>query len=96
MALDDKEAKDTKEAKLEFPCDYGIKAMGATHPDFHMIVVAIVRRHVQDIKDDAVTIKQSSGGKFTSVSVEFYVTSREQLDAIHRDLMAHEAVKYIL
>jgi hypothetical protein len=89
-------AVDDKEAKLEFPCEYGIKAMGVTHPDFDAIVVGIVRRHVDDIKEGAVTIKESSGGKFTSVTVDFYVTSREQLDAIHRDLIAHEAIKYIL
>ncbi len=89
-------AVDEKEAKLEFPCEYGIKAMGVTHPDFDAIVVGIVRRHVDDIKEGAVTIKESSGGKFTSVTVDFYVTSREQLDAIHRDLIAHEAIKYIL
>ena len=89
-------AIDEKEAKLEFPCDYGIKAMGATHPEFDTIVVSIVRRHVNDIKEGSVTIKQSSGGKFTSVTVDFYVTSREQLEAIHRDLIEHEAVKYVL
>lgn len=90
MALED------KEAKLEFPCEYGIKAMGVTHPEFDSIVVSIVRRHVADIKEGAVTTKQSSGGKFTSVTVDFYVTSREQLEAIHRDLISHEAVKYVL
>ncbi|MFT7413863.1 MAG: putative lipoic acid-binding regulatory protein [Methylophagaceae bacterium] len=89
-------ALDKKEAKLEFPCDYGIKAMGHSHPDFDAIVVSIVRGHVDDIKEGAVTIKQSSGGKFTSVTVDFYATSREQLEAIHRDLISHEAIKYIL
>ncbi len=89
-------AVEDKEAKLEFPCEYGIKAMGYTHPEFDAIVVSIVRRHIEDIKEGAVTTKQSSGGKFTSVSVDFYVNSREQLEAVHRDLIDHEAVKYIL
>lgn len=89
-------ALEEKEAKLEFPCEYGIKAMGLTHAKFDSIVVSIVRRHIKDIKEGAVTTKQSSGGKFTSVSVDFYVTSREQLEAIHRDLIDHEAVKYVL
>jgi uncharacterized protein len=89
-------AVEDKEAKLEFPCEYGIKAMGVTDPEFDAIVVGIVRRHIDDIKEGAVTVKQSSGGKFTSVSVEFYVESREQLEAIHRDLIDHEAVKYVL
>ncbi|HDY85014.1 hypothetical protein LCGC14_0644390 [marine sediment metagenome] len=89
-------AVEDKEAKLEFPCDYGIKAMGVTDPEFDTIVVGIVRRHIDDIKEGAVTVKQSSGGKFISVTVDFYVENREQLEAIHRDLIAHEAVKYVL
>jgi putative lipoic acid-binding regulatory protein len=89
-------ALEEKEAKLEFPCDYGIKAMGITHPEFDSIVVSIVRSHIDDIKEGAVTTKLSSGGKFTSVTVDFYVTSREQLEAIHRDLISHEAIKYVL
>jgi len=89
-------AVEEKEAKMEFPCDYGIKAMGATHPEFDAIVVSIVRRHVDDIKEGAITSKQSANGKFTSISVDFYVTSREQLEAIHRDLISHDAIKYVL
>jgi len=81
---------------MEFPCDYGIKAMGVTSPEFDAIVVSIVRRHVEDLKEGAITSKQSAGGKFTSVSIDFYVTSREQLDAVHRDLINHELVKYVL
>lgn len=89
-------AVEEEKAKMEFPCNYGIKAMGATSPDFDSIVVSIVRNHVKDIKEGAVTSKQSAGGKFTSVTVDFYVVSREQLDAIHRDLIGHDAIKYVL
>ncbi len=85
-----------EKAKMEFPCDFGIKAMGVTCPEFDSIVVSIVRRHIEDIKEGAITSKQSAGGKFTSVSIDFYVTSREQLEAIHRDLISHELVKYVL
>jgi len=89
-------AVEENDAKLEFPCDFGIKAMGVTHSEFDSIVVSIVRRHVEDIKEGAVTSKQSANGKFTSVTVDFYVTSREQLEAIHRDLISHDAIKYVL
>jgi putative lipoic acid-binding regulatory protein len=84
------------ETLIEFPCDFDIKAMGPTSDDFDAIVVDIVRRHVDDIKEGAVNSKQSSGGKFTSVTVTIYVTSKPQLDAIYQDLSAHEQVKYVL
>jgi len=89
-------AVEEKENEMEFPCDYGIKAMGITSPDFDAIVVSIVRRHIEDLKEGSISSKQSSGGKFTSVSIDFYVTSREQLEAVHRDLISHDAIKYVL
>lgn len=84
------------ETLIEFPCDFDIKAMGPATDDFDAIVVDIVRRHVDDIKEGAVTSKQSSGGKFTSVTVNIYATSKKQLDAIYRELSSHEQVKYVL
>ncbi|MFW5450385.1 MAG: YbeD family protein [Methylophagaceae bacterium] len=84
------------ETLLEFPCDFGIKAMGESSDGFDAIVVAIVRQHVEDIAEGAVTTKQSSGGKFTSVTVNIQATSKAQLDAIYRQLSGHEAVKYVL
>jgi putative lipoic acid-binding regulatory protein len=89
-------AVEEKEAKMAFPCDYGIKAMGVTCPEFDAIVVSIVRRHIEELKEGAISRKQSAGGKFTSISVDFYVESREQLEAIHSDLISHELIKYVL
>ena len=84
------------EALMEFPCDFSIKAMGPTSADFDTIVVTIIRQFVVDIKEGAISSKQSSGGKFTSVTVDFYVESKQQLDSIYQALIAHEQVKYIL
>lgn len=84
------------ETLIEFPCDFNIKAMGPSSDNFDAIVVDIVRRHVDDINEGAVSSKQSSGGKFTSVTVNIYATSKAQLDAIYQDLSSHEQVKYVL
>ena len=89
-------AVEENKTKMEFPCEYGVKAMGISCPEFDAIVVSIVRRHIEDLKEGAISSKQSGGGKFTSVSIDFYVNSREQLEAIHRDLINHELVKYVL
>ncbi|OUR73323.1 transcriptional regulator [Methylophaga sp. 41_12_T18] len=85
-----------EETLIEFPCDFDVKAMGPSSEDFDAIVVDIIRHHVDDIKEGAVTTKQSSGGKFTSVTVTIYATSKAQIDAIYRELSAHEQVKYVL
>jgi hypothetical protein len=88
--------KDTQETLLEFPCDFAIKAMGETSDDLDAIVIEIVRRHVDDIAEGAVSSKQSSGGKFTSITVMIRATSKQQLDAIYQDLSSHQRIKYVL
>jgi len=88
--------QEQQETLLEFPCDFAIKAMGETSEELDSIVVEIVRRHVDDIAEGAVSQKQSSGGKFTSITVTIRVTSKPQLDAIYQDLSDHDAIKYVL
>ena len=87
---------DERETLIEFPCDFDIKAMGETSFDFDATVVRIVGEHVEIIREGAVTKKQSSGGKFTSITVTVYVTSKLQVDTIYEALSSHELVKYIL
>ena len=73
---------------MEFPCQFPIKALGKTSPQLDMLVIEIVRRHVEDIHEDAVTIRPSKGGKYTSVTVTIEASSKQQLDAIYYDLTA--------
>ncbi len=77
---------------MQFPCSFAIKAMGLAGPDFVAIVEAIVRRHAPDIGTDAVTARPSKEGKYLSVTVTIEASSRGQLDAIYRELSAHEQV----
>lgn len=81
-----------QESLLEFPCQFAIKAMGKTGDDFDVVVVEIVRRHVSDIREGAVTSRPSRAGTYTSVTVMIEATSREQLDAIYQGLTDHPAV----
>jgi putative lipoic acid-binding regulatory protein len=89
-------AEHTEETLLEFPCDFAIKAMGESSDEFDAVVVEIVRRHVEEIHEGAVASKQSSGGKFTSVTVTIRAHSKAQLDAIYQELSDHQLIKYVL
>jgi putative lipoic acid-binding regulatory protein len=89
-------AADERETLIEFPCDFDIKAMGESSESFDALVVSIVRKHVDSINEAAVTTKQSSGGKYTSVTVTVYVSSQVQLDTIYQELSSHELIKYVL
>ncbi len=81
---------------LEFPCEYPLKAMGETSADFEAIVIEIVSRYVRHIPENAVSSRQSSGSKFTSVTVTIQATSKAQLDAIYQDLTDDKRIKYAL
>lgn len=84
------------ETLLEFPCEFAIKAMGKARDDFDAIVVEIVRRHVSDIREGAVTSRPSRAGTYVSVTVMIEATSREQLDAIYQGLVDHPDVMMAL
>lgn len=80
------------DALFDFPCSFPVKAMGRDSDDFEATVVSIVRRHVPDLGEGAVTLQPSRGGRFVSVTVTITATSRAQLDAIYADLSDHDQV----
>jgi putative lipoic acid-binding regulatory protein len=71
---------------LQFPCDFPLKVMGRTGPEFETAVVAILRRHFPALGEAAMTLRPSSGGKYTAISVVVRAESRAQMDALYRDL----------
>jgi uncharacterized protein len=81
---------------LQFPCSYPIKAAGRAEGDFAALVVAIVRRHAPNFDADAVSLRESSSGKWLAVTVTIQAESRAQLDAIYQDLTADERVIWAL
>lgn len=81
---------------FRFPCDFPIKAIGQRRPDLDAIVYGIVRFHAPDVGEAAVTIRESTGGKYASVTVNIRATSRAQLDAIYRNLAASEYILMVL
>jgi uncharacterized protein len=84
------------DSPFDFPCSFPIKAMGRAEDGFEALVVEIVRRHAPDLDPAAVTQRASSGGKWLAVTVTIEAQSRAQLDAIYRDLTAHESVVWAI
>lgn len=80
------------ETLLEFPCQFPIKVMGKSNLEFDLLVIEIVRRHAPDLPDHAVKTRPSKGANFLAVTVTVNATSKEQLDAIYRDLSSHPQV----
>lgn len=87
---------DVKKSLLEFPCEFPLKVIGKNTGDFQTRMVEIVRRHAPDLRDDAVTNRLSTDGKYISITATFTAESRDQLDALYYELSSHELVAMVL
>lgn len=81
---------------MNFPCIFPIKVMGANQDDFERLVIEIIQKHASISPDQTVTTRLSRNGRFLSVTVHVSAESQEQLDAIYRELSAHEKVLMML
>jgi putative lipoic acid-binding regulatory protein len=79
-------------SSLTFPCDFPIKVIGRKEPAFEDTVLGIVRRHVPTLPMDAVSTRDSGGGKFTALTVTVTAISQQQLDDLYRELTRTPAV----
>lgn len=70
--------------------------MGAADGDIAALVCEVAARHDPQFTPDALRSRASSGGRYVSVTVEIQATSREQLDAIYRELTAREEILMVL
>ncbi len=82
----------SEETLLEFPCDFPIKMMGRDTSEFHVAVRTLVEKHTGPLSDDRIQSAQSRKGNFVSITVTVHAQSQEQLDAIYRDVTAHDDV----
>ncbi len=82
--------------RIEFPCSYPIKIMGLASEDFVSGVVSICRQHADNIRDEDVTVRASSKGNYTAVTVVIQATGPEQLQSLFQDLKASGKVKMVL
>lgn len=84
------------EVKIEFPCDYPIKAIGSNNIDLKALVIETVKVHAPDLDENRVTLNESSKGTFVSVRFHIYATGEAQLKAIHESLMATGHIKMVI
>ena len=81
---------------FEFPCDFPIKVMGKSHPEFAETIVTVVKQFDSEVDPSRVEMRPSSGGNYTGLTVTVRATSRAHLDDIYRALTGHPMVKVVL
>ncbi len=82
--------------RLAFPTQFPIKIMGRREGGFAQGVMEIVLRHAPDFEPSTIEMRPSRQGKYLSLTVTVNAVSREQLDALYRDLCDHPAVVMVL
>ena len=86
----------TEATLFKFPCDFPLKVMGRRSDDFRSIVLGIVQKHAGDIDPQQIEERPSRDGNYLSLTCTFAAQSREQLDALYRELTSCERVLIVL
>jgi uncharacterized protein len=76
----------------EFPSEFPIKVMGRRDGDLRALTQAIIERHAGPLPEAGIRTRTSADGNFLALTYLVHATSREQLDAIYRELTACKSV----
>jgi putative lipoic acid-binding regulatory protein len=76
----------------EFPSDFPIKVMGRHDGDLRALTQGIIERHAGPLAESRVRTRTSADGNFLALTYLVRADSREQLDAIYRELTACKSV----
>jgi putative lipoic acid-binding regulatory protein len=82
--------------KIEFPCDYPVKVLGRSGEDLVEVIVEVFERHAPGFDRQEVSVRASSKGNFTAVTVVITATGPDQLTALHEDLLATGRVQMVI
>lgn len=82
--------------RIEFPCAYPIKVMGRSGEAFQPIILAVFERHAPGFDEQAIEVRVSRNGTFTSLTITITATGPDQLHALHQDLLATGRVTMVI
>jgi putative lipoic acid-binding regulatory protein len=85
-----------KDSLIEYPCDFPIKIFGVAREGFSQAIATVVQAHDAGFDAASIEKRNSSNAKYLSLTCTIRATSREQLDALYRDLSSHPMVKMVL
>jgi putative lipoic acid-binding regulatory protein len=75
-----------------FPSDFPIKVMGRQDAELRSVTQAIIERHAGPLAEGSIRTRTSGDGNFLALTYTVRAKSREQLDAIYRELTACKLV----
>ena len=81
--------------RIEFPCDYPIKVIGVSSPEFRAAVIAIVKGFDPGLTDQKIAFRPSAGGNYESIKVSLVATGADQLASLFEQLQEVPGVKLV-
>lgn len=88
---------DQEPPKIEFPCpDYPIKIVGFAGADFREYVLQVVERYAPGFDAERIEVRDSSNGKYQSITIKITATGEEQLSGLNTELRQNGLVKLVL
>ena len=84
------------DSPLVFPTEFPIKVMGRRTEGYAQAILEVVLRHAPDFDAATMEMRPSSAGTYLSLTVTITARSREQLDALYRELSGHPMVAMVL
>ena len=82
--------------KIEFPCDYPVKVLGRSGHDFLEVIVEVFESHDLGFDREGISVRDSSKGTFTAITITITATGPDQLSALHEDLLATGRVQMVI
>lgn len=80
---------------LSFPCELPIKVLGRNEPSFREAAMRIVRSHYADLDHERVSEQSSRNNSYLSLTFVVVAQSREDADALFRDLTASAEIMMV-
>lgn len=84
------------DSPLSFPCEIPVKVLGRNVPEFRAEVSSIVRRHYSEIGDAAISEQFSRKESYLSLTFIVTAQSRDEVDALYRELTASDEILMVL
>lgn len=81
---------------LEYPSDFPLKIFGLQQAGFAQAVLEVVVRHDPDFQAGSMEMRASKNARYLSLTCTVHATSREQLDALYRELCDHPSIVMVL
>jgi len=84
------------ESLLQFPCDLPVKVFGRNADDFRRAALSIVERHFGELGTENVSEQLSRRESYSSLTIVVRAESREQIDALYRELTSSADILMVL